>query len=135
MYVLGFMFSPDKKEVLLIRKNRPEWQAGKWNGIGGKIEFSESPRDTIEREFLEETGVRCPKWDCFGEIYGDGFRVFLYRAFSEQFSMAYTVTDEEVRRFFVDELYENGFDDMISNLKIVIPTALQENIKELVLRY
>ena len=35
-YVVGFMFSPDKQFVALIRKNRPEWQAGKLNGIAGK---------------------------------------------------------------------------------------------------
>lgn len=36
-YVLGFMFSADKKHVLLILKNHPEWQAGSLNGVGGKI--------------------------------------------------------------------------------------------------
>ncbi len=37
-YVCGFMMSWDMQEFLLIKKTHPEWQAGKLNGIGGKIE-------------------------------------------------------------------------------------------------
>ena len=37
-YVCGFLFSPDRKKVLLIRKRRPAWQAGKLNGVGGKVD-------------------------------------------------------------------------------------------------
>lgn len=31
-YVCGFMFNEDYSEVLLINKNKPEWQKGKKNG-------------------------------------------------------------------------------------------------------
>lgn len=55
-YVLGIMFSEDEKKVLTIWKNRPSWQAGKLNGIGGKIEAGESPLEAMHREFIEETG-------------------------------------------------------------------------------
>jgi hypothetical protein len=34
-YVCGFMFSPDHQVVLLVKKNRPDWQAGRYNGAGG----------------------------------------------------------------------------------------------------
>lgn len=54
-YVLGFLFSEDGSRVLLIWKNRPAWQAGKLNGIGGKIEDGEQPLDAMKREFVEET--------------------------------------------------------------------------------
>lgn len=37
-YVCGFMCSYDLTRFLLIRKTHPEWQKGKLNGIGGKIE-------------------------------------------------------------------------------------------------
>lgn len=55
-YVLGFMFNEDESKVLLIMKNRPAWQAGKLNGVGGKIEAGETPIQAMEREFAEETG-------------------------------------------------------------------------------
>jgi len=55
-YVLGFVFNKSRTKVALIKKNRPEWQAGKLNGIGGKIEENEACVDAMSREFLEETG-------------------------------------------------------------------------------
>jgi len=56
-YVLGFVFNKAKNAVLLIEKKRPEWQAGYWNGIGGKIEENETPVEAIEREAWEEMGL------------------------------------------------------------------------------
>lgn len=44
-------------EVLLVQKNHPEWQAGRWNGIGGQQNDGETPEDCARREFKEETGV------------------------------------------------------------------------------
>jgi 8-oxo-dGTP pyrophosphatase MutT (NUDIX family) len=56
-YVLGFAFTPDGS-VALIRKIKPEWQAGKLNGVGGKIEdWDPSDVHAMTREFQEETGV------------------------------------------------------------------------------
>ncbi len=51
------MLSPDYKQVALITKNKPSWQANKLNGIGGKIESGETPSEAMAREFEEETGV------------------------------------------------------------------------------
>jgi len=56
-YVLGFMFNEEITEVALIRKNRPVWQAGHLNGIGGHVEPGEAPDIAMAREFLEETGA------------------------------------------------------------------------------
>lgn len=55
-YVLGFVF--DKADnVLLVQKTKPAWQAGKLNGVGGKIEpWDESGCEAMRREFREETG-------------------------------------------------------------------------------
>lgn len=60
-YVCGFAFDPSREFVVLIRKNRPEWQKGKRNGVGGKMEeHHETIYHAQEREFFEETGVRIP---------------------------------------------------------------------------
>jgi len=53
-YVAGFLHSAEF--VLLVRKNQPEWQAGKLNGVGGKMEMHELALDAMRREFHEETG-------------------------------------------------------------------------------
>ena len=42
-YVVGFMIQPHTQRVLFIEKNRPDFQKGKYNGVGGKIEIGETP--------------------------------------------------------------------------------------------
>lgn len=54
-YVIGFAFVGD--DVLLIQKTKPDWQAGRFNGVGGKIEAHEHPHVAMHREFMEETGI------------------------------------------------------------------------------
>ena len=40
----------------VIKKERPVWQAGLLNAIGGHVEKGEYPVEAMQREFLEETG-------------------------------------------------------------------------------
>lgn len=66
--VCGFMFDKRTQElVALIRKKRPDWQAGKVNGVGGKIERGEKAHAAMVREFQEETGVKtaATAWELF----------------------------------------------------------------------
>jgi 8-oxo-dGTP diphosphatase len=65
-YVVGFLISGSL--VSLIKKNRPEWQKGKINGIGGKIEKGETPEQAMKREFYEEAGIRINKWKRFAVL-------------------------------------------------------------------
>ena len=70
-YVLGFAFFEDK--VVLIRKERPAWQAGFLNGVGGHIEDSDkTPADAMAREFSEETSVMTSvgRWMSFAIMRG-----------------------------------------------------------------
>jgi len=59
-YVLGFCFEgPEVRNrfVVLIEKQRPDWQQDRFNGVGGHTKVGESPIDAMTREFREETGV------------------------------------------------------------------------------
>lgn len=69
-YVLGFAFEPNRNEVLLIEKTKPEWQAGFLNGIGGKVEDEESYTHAMTREFKEETGISTneDEWSLVGYL-------------------------------------------------------------------
>lgn len=83
-YVAGFVFSPDSQAVALIRKNKPEWQKGKLNGIGGKIEEGEDPLAAMVREFHEEAkgNTQIRGWNQF-LVMGDDrtFEVTFFAAF------------------------------------------------------
>lgn len=66
-FVLGFVYY--EGQVLLIQKNRPAWQAGKWNGIGGKIEPNETLLGAMSREGVEEAALAVP-WKYRGLMHG-----------------------------------------------------------------
>lgn len=125
-YVAGFYFDEDGKSVALVHKNRPAWQRGRINAIGGKIEPNEAPLDTIEREFLEETGVKVLDWEQVAEIYGPGWKVYFFRAFGNPHNCK-TVEDEEIVVYKVAEALK--LSKLISNLYWILPLALDKNIK------
>lgn len=124
-YVVGFLFDDSANAVLLIEKQGPEWQKGKLNGIGGKIENHESPREAMVREFEEETGVKVTQWQHFaslGDSQNNRFRVYFYFAFSNKaVSEAISKTDEKI---IIADLDRLRFLNTIPNLKWLIPMAL-----------
>jgi 8-oxo-dGTP pyrophosphatase MutT (NUDIX family) len=79
-YVLCFMFNDDFSKVAMIRKKKPEWQAGLLNGIGGKVEPEEYPRIAMLREFEEETGYALDNnfLKHFCEMGGTDWKVHCY---------------------------------------------------------
>lgn len=131
-YVLGFAFSANKKEIVLIEKQKPDWQKGKLNGVGGKVEPNEVPYLAMVREFEEETGVKTSisDWDLFGEmvfdndIMGGEAIVYLFRMFNDIIDNCTTKETEEVLRVNTDTVL-NAFNCM-HNLPILIPLALSD---------
>ena len=82
-YVIGFMFTNDWKDVLLIRKNRPAWQAGKLNGVGGHIEPGEEPIQAMVREFKEETGLTTTNkdWTQMLIVTNQDYQIYVFRTY------------------------------------------------------
>ena len=128
-YVVGFAFNEEKTRVVLIEKQRPDWQKGKLNGIGGKVKEDESIIMAMEREFLEETGLLIPKdqWERFVKI-GDnnhhGSMVHFYRAFVDTINEVKSATDERVMVLTIEGLQHCDMEDVIPNLSWLIPLAL-----------
>jgi 8-oxo-dGTP pyrophosphatase MutT (NUDIX family) len=128
-YVCGFLFSEDRKTIALIRKRRPREQLGKWNGIGGKCEYLEHPKDAMNREFREETGVDVPRDDwtrfCY---YADerGHYIHFFVAFSDKVFMCSTVTDEQI---LVGQKDAFDWDEAMPNLAWLIMMAMQNPLQ------
>ena len=96
-YVAGFLFDTLGSRVALVRKARPDWQAGRLNGIGGHIEPGESADEAMAREFEEEAGVRLDDWEQFATVAGEWGSVAFYRAFdSRALALVRTTTDEPI---------------------------------------
>ena len=116
-FVVGFLFD-DKGNVALIRKNRPAWQSGRLNGIGGQIEPGETPLEAMRREFKEEAGCDGLEWRNVGLVWGNSYNLFVFSARSRT-AQPGTMTDEEVAWYSVKDLP----DDTLRNLAWLIPLA------------
>jgi ADP-ribose pyrophosphatase len=53
--------------ILLLNREKPSWM-GAWNGVGGKLEPNETPRESILREVKEETGIVLDSIDFKGVV-------------------------------------------------------------------
>lgn len=104
-YVLGFYFLLNHY-VLLIRKNRPDWQVGKLNGLGGHIEPCETPHDAMVREFREEAGIQTDGWTKFAEMNFPDARVhcFSLQGHESDADNIHTMTDETVGFYYFSTL-------------------------------
>ena len=120
-FVCGFMFSVDRSRLLLIRKRRPTWQAGKLNGIGGKIEPGETPDEAMRREFREEAGLDVTGWQQALTLTGHDWQAHFYRAFGD-IDAAHAVTDELLERHPAYPPPPN----VIPNLSWIIPLMLDD---------
>lgn len=120
-YVLGFAFNLSGDRVALVRKARPDWQAGKLNGFGGKVEPGETPHAAMHREFLEETGQHAALWQHFARLQDPGtFRVDCFWTFA-QLDQLRSTNDEPIVRPLVAKLGEHF---LVPGVSWLIPLAL-----------
>jgi 8-oxo-dGTP diphosphatase len=122
-YVLGFLFRGSQGQVALIEKQRPSWQKGFLNGIGGKIEYNEQPHEAIIREFFEETSACVQSWRQFAVLHWRDGCVFCYVSHGE-FNLI-SITDERVNWFDVSSI---TMLPIIPKLRWLIPLALDESV-------
>jgi len=103
-YVLGFAFD-DLGRVALVRKEKPDWQRGRWNGIGGKVE-QEACFDAMEREFREETGVtiEAERWRYVGDIQVPTARVDVFTYTGPEIRHCKTMEKELISLFLADQV-------------------------------
>lgn len=131
--VVGFLFLDHCRQVVLIRKDKPDWQAGRLNGVGGKVEPGENFMDAMPREWYEETGESRSQWEHFAQLDIGRVTIHFFRAF-DQTSIAKTTEKEVIVRADVSTLRDSEMhcrygDTMlrlpvVTNLKWLIPLAL-----------
>jgi 8-oxo-dGTP pyrophosphatase MutT (NUDIX family) len=123
-FVLTFLFDPTFTKVVLIRKNKPDWMAGKLNAVGGHVEEGEEFHDAAVREFVEETGLTIEIWQPFMRLFRPGdtedtLRTLeCYWAVSENLGKVKSTTDELVGVFDVQSVL--GRDDIVKDTKWIL---------------
>lgn len=125
--VVGFAFDEHANYVLLVRKTHPAWQAGKLNGVGGKLEECDlgNPAFTMDREFVEETGIAEPiNWAKIAVLRSGGHTIHFFRAFVDvrtlhQAAWRPNDTGEMLELHDVVELSARA--DKIPNLSFLVP--------------
>lgn len=136
-YVVGFMFadrtSAFSRRVALITKARPDWQRGRLNGVGGKIEEGETAPRAMVREFFEEAHVatREDDWHNFAVVHGVDWVVYYFRA-DAQFPFFLTGNCEEPVLFYpIDERGQLTTPiklPIVEHLSWTIPLALDHDV-------
>ena len=126
LYVLGFMFDEAASQVALIKKNKPDWQAGFLNGIGGKIEKGETPIQAMVREFEEETGYNTQEkdWQNFGAMISPNWGVGCF-ASKGDISKLKNMTNEAIYRVRIDDLIQ-GKVRALANVPGLVTFALEK---------
>jgi len=115
-WVVGFLFNGG--QVALVAKTHPEWQAGKLNGVGGKVEGDETPLDAMRREFMEEAGAPVEDWREFAVLNVEAGAIHFFASHGDH--QLESKTEEMVGWYRVDELDRLP---VIPNLKWLIPLA------------
>ena len=121
-YVMGLLIDTETNRVALIRKNRPAWQAGRLNAVGGKVEAGEWPIDAMRREFREETGAQVNDWQHIATVLDFTGSIYVYRHFDTTglIDQVMTATDEAVEVHPTDQ----PIADLMPLITWLLPLAL-----------
>lgn len=126
-FVVGFVLTQFYEKVVLIRKQRPDWQQGKLNGLGGHVEAGESYAQAISREVFEECGLSSnpDDWMLFCNMVGTDFKVacFVKTIKFDVLETITTKTDEQVVVLDIEEVNHDRV-DVVPNLPVLIQMAI-----------
>lgn len=116
---LGFIYTPDFQQVLLIEKEKPEFHKGKLNGLGGKNEPNETALACITREVKEESGlfIAETEWLAIGTLSWDVWYVEVFAAVYKNKKTAVSPDSDKVAWYPTQKLPSN----VLTNLPWLIP--------------
>lgn len=127
---VGFVFDAKLDHVLLVHKQKPAFQVGFLNGMGGKVEVGETAVACMARECAEETALIIPEenWlECavITDTTGlnPGAEIYVFAAtYQGPTTDAYKNDYEEIEWFPHQPLPEN----VLSNVQFLVPLARQK---------
>lgn len=126
-FTLGFVLA-DGKYVYLMRKDHPDFQAGKLNGVGGKLEPGETFADCMAREAVEESGYS-GAWHHLATMTGNtkGWGMYqcevFYSVMSEGDTEPHTCEREPIEKHPIADLLSLS-SQMVPHLPVLIMAAL-----------
>lgn len=131
---LGFLFTPDFKKVLLIKKQKPAFHKDKLNGLGGKVEPGETTLECMVREVEEESGLitQGKNWHKVGKLEWEEWDVVMFAGIYQGKTSNLKNPPEEVTWYLAKKIPEN----VVSNLNWMIPLCIDilKNAKTLKVR-
>ncbi|OGF03595.1 MAG: hypothetical protein A3H14_01065 [Candidatus Doudnabacteria bacterium RIFCSPLOWO2_12_FULL_49_8] len=109
----------DKNELLIAKRSDPKFPEAdnKWEFVGGKLEFGETPEQAVLREIEEESGLRAKVIRLLPKIFSNTW-VSADGQESQVLLLCYEC------RAIGGALHRNEFDHKILDLKFVDPSAL-----------
>ena len=125
-YTVGFLFSSDKKKVVLIRKNRPTWQSGRLNGVVGHVQDGETAEVCMHLEFHEGVWynfLSAPTWHRYATMDSKDFVIDCFAATGDV-NACHGKTDEAIEIIEVNQINALRVVDMIENLPWLIAMAI-----------
>jgi 8-oxo-dGTP diphosphatase len=136
--VAGFLFSYDKKYVMLVQKKKPEWQKGKFNAIGGHVNDRETPEKAMQRTFEKEAGIETLliNWEHDVTLTSNSWHVDFYHTFSDapfegkRHSALLLHSESRKESIYLCEVNEvvTLSDMIVSNLQWLIPICLDKTL-------
>jgi 8-oxo-dGTP pyrophosphatase MutT (NUDIX family) len=126
-YVCAFVFSYELDKVYLLRKERPEWQKGLLNGMGGLVEVKERPSAAMTREFSEECGVfvHDSQWMAIEDLENQNVFVRFFTTRLPKGTIPKTTTDEQVWGVFWKNYNHREWEELgvVANVPYLITKA------------
>jgi 8-oxo-dGTP diphosphatase len=122
--------------VALIRKDKPAWQKGRLNGVGGYIREGETSLAAAVRKVEQETGVSVEphRLRPFCTLEGEPYRVYFYvlRLSAQEYQQVGTQDPAEpIQKFWLHTLMAEPVPQtqMIQNLSWLLPLALDPTVE------
>ncbi len=136
MYRYTLVFINIASHIVMINRNKAPWM-GMWNGLGGKIQEDETPKQSIKREIQEELGVHISPHDIlergiltWNTFEADGQGIHLFYVELDQLDCAFPIQMDEgiIDLKHIDWITHLNNKGVAPNIKYFLPQLISSKI-------